>query len=528
MPVYNVEDYLKRCVNSLLDQGDFKDYEIILVDDGATDSSGAICDEYAEKYDLVKVVHKQNGGLSSARNAGLQVAKGDYIMFVDSDDYIKTDVLKKLSELVNKNKLDVLVYNFAYLYDKYQVENNAQYLNGYNNVVSGRQYVIDNLNSGTMHMMACNKLYRRTIIMDNQIYFREGFVHEDEEWSPRILNLAKRVMQTDLIVYGYYIRENSISNSKKRRKSSLDLVDNCKRLLDFCKTIDDVTFRDSIQNNITTLCLSAFYNGRLVDCKEEVLSICEKCNLSKRNTSKINLLKKGAKLYLFVNDTSKVIAKYSRILKSIPGKFKAVWSLISTKVQKHLRKKLVSKKQIKALTNHKFSIIASSCNGGVITSELGEQFRTPTINLWFDAEDFVKLAENLKYYMSLEVEEIENNFYNYPVGRIDDIMIYFMHYHSFEEAKDKWNQRKQRINHDSLYFMMAERDGCTKELVQRFDALPYTNKVIFTANDYPECSSAICVNKYSKDGQVGVLTDFVGLANRKYDEYFDYVKWLNT
>ena len=202
--------------------------------------------------------------------------------------------------------------------------------------------------------------------------------------------------------------------------------------------------------------------------------------------------------------------------------------LTQYKSKKHLRKTLISKKQIKALTNHKFSIIASSCNGGVITSELGAQFRTPTINLWFDAEDFVKLAENFKYYMSLEVEEIENNFYNYPVGRIDDVIIYFMHYHGFEKAKDKWNQRKQRINYDSLYFMMAERDGCTKELVQRFDALPYTNKVIFTANDYPEYSSAICVNKYSKDGQVGVLTDFVGLANRKYDEYFDYVKWLNT
>lgn len=514
-------------MDSLLDQGDFKDYEIILVDDGATDSSGAICDEYASKFDLVRVLHKENGGLSSARNAGIKIAKGDYIMFVDSDDYIKTDVLAKLIEQIYENQLDILVYNFAYLYEKYNVENNTKFLNNYERVVSGKQYVEDNLKSNTMHMMACNKVYKRTLIIDNQIFFRDGYVHEDEEWSPRIFSVAQRVMQTDLVVYGYYIRSNSISNSKKKRKSSLDLIDNCKRLLEFSNTIVDNSYRNCIQNNIATLCLSAYYNGRMVDQKEAVLGICEKCNLSKRNTSKYNLLKKGAKLYLFVNDFSKRASKFKEIIRSLPGKFKAVWSLLSTKLQKNLRKMLVLKSQRKNLSNHTFSIIASSCNGGVITSELGEQFRTPTINLWFTAHDFIKLCENLKYYMSLEVEEVENNFCSYPVGRIDDIMIYFMHYHTFDEAKDKWNQRKARINYDDLCFMMAQRDGCGDELVERFENLPYSKKVIFTANEYPQFKSSVFVEKYAVNGEVEVLTDFVGMTKRKYDDYFDYVKWLN-
>ena len=527
VPVYNVEQYINRCVDSLLDQGAFDDYEIILVDDGSTDTSGDICDIYAKKHNRIRVIHKKNGGLSSARNVGINEARGEYLMFVDSDDYIKTDVLECLFQYVNNEQLDILIFNFAHIYGKYNIVNNEAFLKDYQDVVTGSQYMADNLEAGTMHMMACNKLYKRSLIVDNNVFFREGYVHEDEEWSPRLIIHADRVKQVDFIVYGYCIRSDSISSYENKRKAALDLFDNCKELLVFSSSVADDTLRDQLENNIATLCLSAYYKGRLTDKSSEIISSIENINPIGKNLKKYKLLKFNPKLYLLVNDCAKSLARFKAGCISLLHKPIAVKNILSDKVRKKCRMCFVAKKQQKELKNHHFSIISSSCNGGVITSELGEQFRTPTINLWFTAKDYIKLASDLKHYMSKDVLEVKNCFHNYPVGRVDDITVYFMHYHSFEEARNKWNERKERINYDNLFFMMAEKDGCTKDKVREFDSLPYNNKVVFTYNSFPECSSAICVKDCSPNGETAIMTDFVGLTGRKYDKYFDYVKWLN-
>ena len=527
VPVYNVEQYLNRCVDSLLDQGTFGDYEIILVDDGSTDNSGQLCDEYQKKTSRIRVIHKENGGLSSARNAGIKATNADYVMFVDSDDYIKSFVLGQLSQKLRTEKLDILVFNFAHIYEKYKIEDNIEFLKEYSEIVSGSQYLIDNLKAGTMHMMACNKIYKTSLITDNNVFFREGFVHEDEEWSPRVIIHANRVQQIDLIVYGYCIRSDSISSYENKRKAALDLIDNCKELLVFSSSVADDNLRTQLENNIVTLCLSAYYKGRLTDKSSDIISFIDKTNPIGKNLKKYKLLKFNPKLYLLVNDCAKSLARFKAGCIGLLHKPIAVKNILSDKVRKKCRMCFVAKKQQKELKNHHFSIISSSCNGGVITSELGEQFRTPTINLWFTAKDYIKLAADLKHYMSKDVLEVRNSFHNYPVGRVDDITVYFMHYHSFEEARNKWNERKERINYDNLFFMMAEKDGCTKEDVKAFQDLPYNNKVIFTYNAYPNYDSAVCVRDCSTNGEAAIMTDYVGLTGRKYDKYFDYVKWLN-
>lgn len=528
VPVYNVEKYLNRCVDSLLDQGEFKDYEIILVDDGSTDSSGKICDDYSDRFDTVRTIHKKNGGLSSARNAGIKSSNGCYVMFVDSDDYIKTNSIGILLDKIICNQLDILIYNFSYIYGKYDVEENNRFLKNYDKIVSGASYLIDNLKSDTMHMMACNKIYNKKLIVDNNILFREGYVHEDEEWTPRILSISKRVMQTEFIVYGYCIRKDSISNNQNRRKASLDLIDNCIQLSDFCRQIENAELQYYLENNTAMLCLSAFYNGHLKDKESQVIDICDNLKLDNRNRKKYLILKSNPSIYLLLNYLYKNIVKLITNLKKIPNKINAVRSILSAKIHKLLRNFFVLKKQRKELRNHYFSIISSSCNGGVITSELGEQFRSPTINLWFEAKDFVKLLENLKYYMELDIQEVENNFCNYPVGRIDDIFIYFMHYSTFEDARKKWNERKLRINYDNIFILMVDKDGCNEEIIKRFDKLQYKNKIIFTAKEYPDIKSSVLAKKYIINNEVGILTDFVGLTGRKYDEYLDYVSWLNN
>ena len=140
VPVYNVEKYLKKCVDSIVNQT-YKNLEIILVDDGATDNSGKICDELVELDNRIKVYHKKNGGLSDARNYGVERATGDYIGFVDSDDYIDAEMYEKLYEAIKKENVDVAECNLKIVYPEktdlftdqkyYQICNNQEYLEEY-------------------------------------------------------------------------------------------------------------------------------------------------------------------------------------------------------------------------------------------------------------------------------------------------------------------------------------------------------------------------------------------------------------
>lgn len=524
VPVYNVEKYLCRCVDSLLDQGDFKNYEIILVDDGSTDNSVNICDSYAENFDLVKVIHKVNGGLSSARNAGIKSASGEYVMFVDSDDFIKTDILKDLIDKISCDELQVLSYNFSYIYDDGAVKINNCLSPIQNSVVTGVEYLTQNLSANLMLMTAWKNIYSLSLIKD--MPFREGYVHEDEEWTPRVFYSAKRVEFINEVVYGYTIRNSSISHNNNV-KAAKDLISNCRLLKKFAVCINESPLRNLYQDYLTTLTLSAFYKGRLLSDYKNVIEIIDGLYISDRNKKKIALLKKSPKQYLFLNSASKRIEKSIKSLSKLKQIVSKGHDYLAQKLHKKMREYFVCPKQKRLLTNHSFSIISSNCNGGVITSELGEQFRSPTINMWVSAVDYLKFIKNLNHYINININEVKNNFEPYPVGKLDDITLYFMHYHTFEEAANKWNERKKRINYDNLFFMMAERNGCTPDMVREFDNLPYKNKVIFTYNEYPDCPSAICVKECSLNGEAAIMTDFVGLTGRKYDKYFDYIKWLN-
>ena len=204
---------------------------------------------------------------------------------------------------------------------------------------------------------------------------------------------------------------------------------------------------------------------------------------------------------------------------------------ISKYYRKFLRRKLNKKNQLK-LNNHSFSLIASNCVGGVITHELGMRFDSPTVNLFFYPEDYLKLLSNFKYYIqecSL-VQDIKLTLQNkYPVGKLDDIVIHFVHYRNFEEAKHKWETRCSRIHWDNLYFMMVERDGCTEEQVRKFDELPYEHKIIFTKKRYPEIRTAYFIeNSLQENGEVKdwclYKNKFTGV--RAIDG-FDYVEFVN-
>ena len=226
VPIYGVEQYLRKCVDSLLAQNILSsDYEIILVDDGSPDACPQICDTYATAYKNVQVVHRENGGLSAARNSGIEVAQGEYLMFVDSDDYIEPNVLKGLLAQVERDNLDVLRYRLQYVNPQYQVFNPYK-----SNPFKGNDYSeVPTDGVSFLNSRMSTACYAWTFVIKREILegclFTPGIYFEDTDWTPRMLVGANRVASTDTIVYNYLVREGSITNAVSRSKQKKVLDD---------------------------------------------------------------------------------------------------------------------------------------------------------------------------------------------------------------------------------------------------------------------------------------------------------------
>lgn len=208
VPIYNVEAYLPRCVDSLLHQS-FTDYEIILVDDGATDGSPALCDAYAAREERVRTIHKQNGGLSDARNAGIDAASGAYLAFVDSDDWVDDDFLKVLYENAVQNDADISVVNFHKSFpERYEPAPSAP-----EGLYTGEQAITYLYADISIYVnIACNKLYKKELF--ETIRYPVGKLHEDGLTTYKLLFAAKRVYFSDRDLYSYFQRGDSIMNQR--------------------------------------------------------------------------------------------------------------------------------------------------------------------------------------------------------------------------------------------------------------------------------------------------------------------------
>lgn len=196
------------------------------------------------------------------------------------------------------------------------------------------------------------------------------------------------------------------------------------------------------------------------------------------------------------------------------------------KLINHFYRKRINQQNQQRLENHSMSVISSNCNGAFILHDLGEQFRSPFVNLYLTPNDFIQYLKHLDQYMHEELVFVKSD-KSYPVGMLKDITIHFMHYHTEEEAKSKWMERSQRINKENLFIMMTDRDGCTYQNLQEFDRLPFKNKVVFTQKPYSEFASAFYITGFEQEKQVGDLFEYVGLNGKKFYDQFDYVSWFN-
>lgn len=181
------------------------------------------------------------------------------------------------------------------------------------------------------------------------------------------------------------------------------------------------------------------------------------------------------------------------------------------------------------LRNRNATIISSNCNGEFMYYDMRLPFLSPTINLSFDMNDYVKLLDNLHWYMSQPITPCLDKQFDFPCGMLADIKIRFNHYKTFEEAVEKWEERKKRINWDNLYVVAIDGDNCSEESLKQFDALPFKHKVIFTHCPRPDIKSAFYLKGFENQKGVGVAIYFKKQFRiRRYLDDFDYIAFLNS
>lgn len=258
VPVYNVEKYIDRCVTSLINQT-YKDIEILLIDDGSTDSSPELCDKYASSDNRIKVIHKTNGGLSDARNKGLEIASGEYVMFIDSDDYIELDACAKFAEFA-KMGVDTLVGD-AIVEGGVCSLINPKPLEG--QVLSGYEYFKRAICYAEVPVVAVCYVHRREFLLENDLRFKFGILHEDEHFTPRMLLKSHGVCYTGIKFYHYVLRDGSITKNKDKRKNAHDLLETFDELEVLFRQIKDKKFKKRLLNSLAEKYFAMFLIAKL-------------------------------------------------------------------------------------------------------------------------------------------------------------------------------------------------------------------------------------------------------------------------
>lgn len=256
IPVYKVEKYLNQCVDSVLSQT-FMDYEIILVDDGSPDNSPLMCDEYSASNSRVKVIHKPNGGLSQARNEGLNIAKGEYIIFLDSDDYWDDRYcLEKLNGVLKNGKIDIIIFGKKKYYQTDNKFGGERIPKALDKDVSSNDKITHILMQNNEYMAcAWDKVIRRSLIEKNGLRFVEGQLSEDIEWCAKLLllNPVIRTLPESFYVYRQQ-NSNSITNNIGRRNIE-NVCDIVTRYADIGKEKNNVALLNYIANQYV-LCMT--------------------------------------------------------------------------------------------------------------------------------------------------------------------------------------------------------------------------------------------------------------------------------
>lgn len=485
VPIYNVERYLPSTLESLIQQEGDIDYEILLVDDGSTDGSASICEKYASECNKISVIHKLNGGLSSARNTGIDIARGEYLMFVDGDDCLDSVTLAALTKAILLHPhCDVIQFRYEEVSPSMPLGHcTKRELEEYYESTDEHEYFFQLYQLGGGTASACTKLIKRCVIGD--LRFKEGIQHEDEEFVTRLLPQCKCIGYCSNEFYKYMMRSGSIIHSNFSCKR-LDIIPILKERIVYLESrkFEDLVdkFRLKLYGVLRILWNAAYIardldSTQLIEAELKELSSVIPC----KGTEMLMLTSSALRPWIL-----RAMFHLKMVLKPIVKKIR------NAKTKYRRQKECKARKRLLKFTD--FTIISNNCWGGLVYQYFGLPYATPTIGLFMMDDDFIKFLENLDYYLSQSLVFIphsESKYQerlnrettakdSYPIALLDDVEVHFLHYKSSEEAERKWEYRKNRINKDHLLVKMSQRSSNDDAILERFEKLPFENKICFT------------------------------------------------
>lgn len=266
IPVYNVEKYLVRCISSILQQT-YSNLEIILVNDGSLDNSGKLCDEVARKDSRIKVIHKKNGGLSSARNAGLEMSTGKYVTFVDSDDWLSINIFTRAIEVFDKYDCDVVDYKVILTNKVLNIKEN----NINESLIRGKENILyDYLYKGQIEecpFSVCRKMYKKNFF--KEIRFPEGKINEDIVTNFKVLSKINKLVHISDIGYYYFQNFESITNGKLKKKD-FDLLDVSRELCELSKNMSNIKIYNLAKIKLARSYFSLLAKGAVYGISDDI------------------------------------------------------------------------------------------------------------------------------------------------------------------------------------------------------------------------------------------------------------------
>lgn len=301
VPVYNVEKYVEKCVRSIINQT-YTKLEIILVDDGSTDASGNICDNIAKCEKRVKVIHKENGGLSDARNKGLEVAKGDFVSFIDSDDYISKEMIETLAYNIEQYNADISVCAYDMIYEnKNIIIANKNMLQEY----TAEQAIEVLFDKNDIGVIAWNKLYK--IELFNNVKFPVGKHFEDINTIYKVISMANKIVYDPIALYHYVQRNGSINSVNFQKKAFnnhlYDMVDAVNEVCEYVKEKYPNAFKNicigAIDYRLRVINQEIIYGIKTQKLWSDTKDMIRECQLKILGSHSISYVKK-IQMYLYL------------------------------------------------------------------------------------------------------------------------------------------------------------------------------------------------------------------------------------
>lgn len=485
IPVYNAQEHLRRCVESVA-LGQERDLEIILIEDCSKDASWEICQALAAEFpNIIAIRNQRNKGVSFTRNQGLACAQGEYILFVDSDDWVSAGFSKKLLETARQYPDCLPVCGLHFIDHVHGDQRDYLWDDGASRILRVDAGGLFDLSDRFLLQQLWNKAFRRDLIEKFQIRFDEiQSMGEDFQFVLDYMEASgcNRCAVINEPLY-YYIRWNTSSLMSSfgflQHQQEYRRVEQLHRISGLTDPLRRDRMLASVRENyVYHISRNPNHPRRQkLDAIEAVMGDGRSSQHYRRQ--KILQAKENTRLQL-------------KKIQALPGR------LAGRRMRK--RRDALAARMKAQLRKGDCSILSQNCIGGVLYHDMGLRFLSPTVNLYFTAADFVNFILNLEHYLTLEpVMEWDET---YPIGRLEDVTIHFMHSETCLEARQDWERRKARLNRDKILVLCTDMENFTEEVFAQWQKIPYP-KLLYTANAawaahpdsvfYPEYQPGGCV-----------------------------------